>query len=359
MTNEDKNIIWLDLFPFLSYQKKVKLLSLFDVSLDIKKVFLLKPAFREVLTQEEFKKMSALLDDNYLNSQIERFERSKIEMITINNDKYPSQLKEIDSPPLCLYCLGNTQLLNTLSIAFVGTRKPTDYGIVTTKQFVKELVKYNITIISGLAVGVDTTAHKTALEEGGNTIAVLAGGLYHIYPVMNLGLARKIAENNLLITETSPDVSAQSYYFPLRNRIIAGLSKGVVITEAGEKSGALITTNYAIDYGREIFAVPGKINSPASAGVNKLIDEYPPAFTINPDKILDFLHINKENFENSSVQLDLNAQNIIDYIKAEKKTFQEIADYTKLPVNELNALLLELEMNGIITKLANNSYIMS
>ncbi len=357
MTIEDKNIVWLDLFPFLSYQKKIKLLSLFDVNLDIKKVFLLKPKFREVLTQEEFTKMSALLDDNYLNTQIQRFEKDNIQIITIYNEKYPALLKEIDSPPLCLYCKGNLQLLNTTAISVVGTRKPTDYGTVVTKQFVKELANCGVTIVSGMAVGIDTIAHKTALEENGNTIAVLAGGLNHIYPSINIGLSRKIAENNLLITETSPDISAQNYYFPLRNRIIAGISKGVLVPEAGEKSGSLITINYAIDYNREIFAVPGKINSPMSEGVNKIINDFPPSFTISPEKILDFLQIKKENLKNSSVQLDLNEQIILNYISADKHTFQEIADHTKLPANQLNAILLELEMNGIVTKLANNSYI--
>ncbi len=357
MTVEDKNIVWLDLFPFLSYQKKIKLLTLFDVDLDLKKVFLVKPAFREVLTQEEFSKMSKLLDDNYLNSQIARFEKDNIEMITIHNEKYPSLLKEIDSPPLCLYCKGNTQLLNTTSIAVVGTRKPTDYGIVTTKEFVKELARAGVTIVSGMAVGVDTIAHKTALEENGNTIAVLAGGLYHIYPSINIGLARKIVENNLIITETSPDISAQTYYFPLRNRIIAGLTKGTLVTEAGEKSGSLITINRAIDYNREIFVVPGRIDSPNSKGTNNIITEYPPTFTTSANKILDFLQIKKENLKNSFVQLDLNEQIILNYITAEKKTFQEILDHTKLKPNDLNAILLELEMNGVITKLANNSYI--
>lgn len=359
MTIEERNIIWLDLFSSLGYQKKVKILSLFDKNEDIKKSFLSNPKLQEILTSSEFAQMSKLLDNAYLDAQIERFAKNGIVMITQSNPNYPQLLKEIDSPPLCLYCKGNLQLLNSICIGIVGTRKPSDYGIVVTKQFAKELASSGVTVVSGLAVGVDTIAHKAAVEENGSTIAVLAGGLFHIYPAVNIGLARTLAENNLIISENTPDAQPQTYYFPMRNRIIAGLSKGVLITEAGEKSGSLITANYALDYNREIFVVPGKINSPTSVGTNNFINEYSTSFTINSQKILEFLHLTKEKQKNSAIQLDFNEQIVIDYIMAEKKTFQEIADHTHLPANELNAILLNLEMQGLITKLANNSYIKS
>ncbi len=359
MTIEERNIIWLDLFSFLGYQKKIKILSLFDKNQDIKKYFLSNIKLKEILTDSEFIQMSNFLDDNYLDAQIEKFIKNGISMITLSNPNYPALLKEIDTPPLCLYCKGNLQLLNSICIGIVGTRKPSDYGIVVTKQFSKELASCGVTIVSGLAVGVDTIAHKAALDENGSTIAVLAGGLFHIYPSINIGLARKLEENNLIISENTPDAMPQTYYFPMRNRIIAGLSKGVLITEAGEKSGSLITANYALDYNREIFVVPGRINSPTSAGTNNFINEYLTSFTLNSQKILDFLHLTKENQKNSAVQLDIREQIIINYIAAEQRTFQEICDYTHLPVNELNATLLNLEMEGLITKLANNSYIKS
>lgn len=359
MTIEDKNIIWLDLFYFLGYQKKVKILSLFNSNQDIRKFFMQKPELKEILTAEEFAKMSSMLEEHILENKLQKYVNDGIQMITLHNPNYPQLLKEIDTPPLCLYCKGNLQLLNSVCVGVVGTRKPTDYGNIITKQFAKELASCGITIVSGLAVGVDSIAHRAALEENGATIAVLAGGLYHIYPTLNISLARTIAENNLLVSEVNPEIVAQTFNFPIRNRIVAGLSRAVLVTQAGEKSGSLITTNYAIDYNREIFAIPGNINSPMSAGTNNLINEFSTCFTTTPDKILEFLQINKEKQKNPSVQLDFQEQIIINYILAEKKSFQQILEHTKLKPNELNTILLKLEMEGLITKLANNSYIKS
>lgn len=360
MTIDERNIIWLDLFPNLAYSKKKKLLEITPKGQDIKQKFLANLAYKEVLNENEFKKMSPLLDDKFLDAKIAEFERNNIQMITIDNPAYPTMLANIADPPLCLYCRGNIQLLNTLCVSIVGTRKPSEYGIITTKQFAKEFVENDITIVSGMAVGVDTLAHKTAIENAGKTIAVLAGGLYHIYPAVNYQLSKTIAENNLILSENSPDVAPLAYQFPIRNRIIAGLSKAVLVTEAGEKSGSLHTINYAIDYGRDIFAIPGRINSPNSAGTNKIIKEFSGSIALSPDDILAALNIKKqENSKITSIQLDLNEQIILNYITAEKKTFQEIADHTGMPVSELNATLLNLEVEGLITKLANNSYIKS
>ena len=359
MNVEDKNIIWLDLFPFLTYQKRVKLLNLFPKDKDIRKLFLSQPKIREILTSQEIDRMSAFLEEDKLERIINRNLSEDIEMITLNDDRYPVLLKEISTPPLCLYCKGNLQLLNSVCVGIVGSRKITDYGIVVTKLYAKELARAGVTIVSGLAHGVDTVAHRTALEENGATIAVLAGGLHHIYPASNYGLSKQICENNLILSENSPDIEPITYYFPVRNRIIAGLSRAVVITEAGIKSGAMHTKDYAVEFNRELFAVPGRINSPMSEGTNKIIKDFQSSITTTPDDVIEALGLKKENNKKIvSNQLDFNSQLVLDYIKAEKKTFQQIADHTKLPVNELNSLLMILEMDGLVEKLANNSYIM-
>ena len=167
MTIDDKNILWLDLFEFLSYNKKMKLLYSIPRGQDIRASFLSNKEAREILSSEEFNKLSLCLDPRYLEVKLESYEKENIQTITFFDTRYPFLLKEIDSPPLCLYCKGNIQLLNSLCIGIVGTRKPTEYGIVTTKQFAKELSKHDITIVSGLAVGVDTIAHRAVLEEEG------------------------------------------------------------------------------------------------------------------------------------------------------------------------------------------------
>lgn len=360
MTVDEKNIVWLDLFPFLTYHKKVKILESFKAGEDIRSKFRSNPILNTILAEEEYNKMCDLLDPSYLDNAIQKFTRDNIIIITKYDPRYPELLKEIPNAPLCLYCKGNIQLLNTFSIGVVGTRHPSEYGIVVTKQYVKAMCDSDVTIVSGLASGVDTIAHRTALENNGKTIAVLAGGLYHIYPAFNINLAKQMTENNLILSENSPDTTPQSYLFPIRNRIIAGLSRGVLITEAGKKSGSLHTANYANDYNRDVFAVPGRINSPMSSGTNQLIKELSAHITTSPDDIINSFQLNtKKSEDNSAIQLDIREQSILNYIRTEKKTFQELADYTGIKANELNAIMLELEMNGLVTKLANNSYIMS
>ncbi len=360
MTIDEKNIIWLDLFENLSLQKKFQLLNTISKGKDLRKDFLKNDKIREILSNEEFNKMALCLEDKFLDLKLNEYESQGIKCITYFSENYPYLLKEIKAPPICLYCKGNLSLLDSFCLGIVGTRRPTDYGVVVTKQYAKTFAKNDITIVSGLASGVDTIAHKTALEEGGNTIAVLAGGLNHVYPAVNHQLAKQITENNLILSENNPNVVPQAFMFPIRNRIIAGLSCGVLITEAGEKSGALHTYNYAIENNRDVFVVPGRINSPMSKGTNMMIKEMQGVITLDPDDVLDNFHINKKNNEeNLEIQLDISTQDVLSFIKTEKKTFQELIDLTGKTASELNSLLLELEMNGIVTKLPNNSYIMS
>ena len=359
MNINDLNILWLDLFEALTYTKKLKLLNISN-NKNLREIFLTNPEIKQVISSEEFNKMSLCLHDEYLNRFLNQYKEENVECITFNDKRYPFLLKETATPPMCLYCKGNIQLLQTTCVAIVGTRKPTEYGIVTTKQYAKALVEADVTVVSGMASGVDTIAHREVIENNGKTIAVLAGGFNNIYPASNFNLFKQITENNLVISEYNPNVKPLSYYFPVRNRIIAGLSKGIILTEAGEKSGALHTFNYALDFNREVFAIPGRINSPSSAGTNAIIKSLQGIISLGPEDVLTSLNIQKQkNEKNSAVQLDINAQIVIDYIMAEKKTFQQILDYTHFTAKDLNAILIELEMSGLITKLANNSYIKS
>ena len=357
MTNDDKNILWLDLFEFLTYGKKIKLLNSINKNENLREQFLKVQAVKEILTNEEYNKMALCLTDEYLNRNLRDYEKDNIQLITFNNPNYPYILKEISTPPLCLYCKGDVGLLNSECFAVVGTRKPTDYGIVVTKQYCKEISKH-MTIVSGLATGIDLVAHKTALEEHGRTIAVLAGGFNHIYPQTNYNLAKTIEETNLLVSEYPPNTKPLSYYFPIRNRIIAGLSRGVLVPEMGEKSGSMHTINYALEFNRDIFVVPGKINSPMSKGSNVLIKNLQGCVTLNPIDILETYKLNKQEVKQTK-QIDINAQMILNFIESEKRTFQEILDHTKLPANKLNTMLILLELEGMLIKLANNSYIMA
>ena len=358
MTNEEKNILWLDLFDFLAYGKKIKLLNSLKKNECLRKNFLTSREIKEILTSQEFNKMALCLSDEFLNRHIKEYEQDNVQIITFNNPNYPYILKEISTPPLCLYCKGDVTLLNSFCFAVVGTRKPTDYGVVVTKQYCKELTK-TMTIVSGLAMGIDSIAHKTSLEENGRTIAVIAGGFNHIYPATNYNLAKTIIEDNLIISEYPPNTKPLSYYFPIRNRIIAGLSKGVLVPEMGEKSGSMHTINYALEFNRDVFVIPGRINSPMSKGANALIKTLQGVITTSPDDILETYNIEKIQEKKGMSQLDINSQMILSFIETEKRTYQEIVDYTKLSASELNSLLITLELEGLLIKLSNNSYIMA
>ena len=200
----------------------------------------------------------------------------KIKEIYNGNEEYPEQLREIFDPPLKLYVLGNKTLLKQKGVAIVGSRKPTEYGKKVALQFSKQLSEKGINIISGLALGIDTYAHLGSLQSGGSgkTIAVLGSGLDEVYPKQNIELAKQIISlGGCIVTEYPLKTKPEKLHFPQRNRIISGLSKGVLVVEASEKSGSLITVDFALEQGRDVFVIPGNIFSNTSVGTNNLIKQ--------------------------------------------------------------------------------------
>ncbi len=206
-------------------------------------------------------------------AELGRLVRRGIRPIHLRSDDYPELLAASPDAPAVIYVGGEWTYQDTNSIAIVGTRNATEYGLHMARQLASELVGFGITIISGLAIGIDTAAHRAALDAGGRTIAVLAGGLDAIYPQRNRGLARQIVENGCLISEYQLGVSSKREHFPRRNRIISGLSRGVIVIEAAKKSGATWTVKWALEQNREIFAVPGNATSHQSEGTNWLIQQ--------------------------------------------------------------------------------------
>lgn len=198
----------------------------------------------------------------------------KIKTIKIKDKEYPEKLKNIENPPKQIYVLGNISILNDFSISIVGCRLCSEYGKMMAQSIAYNLSKYNINIVSGLALGIDTNAHKGCLMNNGKTIAVLAHGLDMIYPTQNTDLANRIIESGgAIISEYPVGIKPKRENFPERNRLISGLSNGVVVIEAKERSGALITVERALEQGKDIFAIPGNINSTNSIGTNNLIKE--------------------------------------------------------------------------------------
>ncbi|WP_077211510.1 DNA-processing protein DprA [Bacillus dakarensis] len=209
-----------------------------------------------------------------IHDYFHEYSLNDIHMITYFDKEYPSLLKETFQPPWVLYAKGNINLLNNgIKLAAVGSRQATSYGKNAIKALFPKLIEKEIILVSGLAAGIDTCVHQTAMRLGGHTIAVIAGGLYHIYPQENRNLALEMMKNQLILSEYPPNTRPSRWHFPARNRIISGMSSGTLIIEAKQKSGSLITANYAVQEGRDVFAIPGNIFSPFSEGTNELIQQ--------------------------------------------------------------------------------------
>jgi DNA processing protein len=209
-----------------------------------------------------------------ISQQLEQYEKDGIKVLTIFDQNYPNLLKEIYQPPWVLFVKGDLSLLEIHpKLAVVGSRQATPYGKNAISLMFPSLVEKGVVIVSGLASGIDTLAHEYAMKNGGKTIAVIAGGLYHIYPKENAALAKEMMKSQLVISEYPPNVKPLRWHFPARNRIISGLSNGTFIIEAKRKSGSLITANYAVNEGREVFSLPGSIFNQNSLGTNDLIKQ--------------------------------------------------------------------------------------
>lgn len=226
--------------------------------------------------------------NNNISQLLSIYKEQSIHPITVFDNDYPVLLREIYDPPVVLYTKGNQQLLQTRMLGIVGARLMSPYGSHSLTKLIPPLLKESLTIVSGLAKGVDIYAHQLTMERGGNTIAVLGSGIFQIYPKEHQSIAENIASHHLLLSEYPPYTPPTRWNFPQRNRIISGLSEGVVIIEAKEKSGSLITADQAMEQGREVFAVPGSILSETSKGTNMLIQQGA-KLVISHDDILEEL----------------------------------------------------------------------
>ncbi len=312
----------------------------------------------KIFKASEYDELLANNNLMYVDSIIRGYDEHKIRAITYRSNAYPMLLKETDSPPLILYCKGNVDLLSSDCLAVVGTRRATNYGKTACKKIVNEVATQGITIVSGLAEGIDTIAHKSSLEVNGKTIAVLGSGLLHIYPASNEALYNEIlAKDGLIISEYKPNEPSVTYHFPVRNRIIAGLSKAVAIMEATEKSGSMHTKNYALEYNREVFALPARINDIYSVGCNKIISNGQAKMLLGSQDIIEFYGKSaKSTADIKVVQLSYDEQLIYDALDLNEMNIDEILKKTKMETKVLLTMLMRMEIKGIIKKLPGNIY---
>lgn len=286
----------------------------------------------------------------------EDIRRSNIKWMTIFDPDYPKLLSEIYDPPVVLYYQGQAEVLNSKSIAVVGTRKMTGYGKTVTEQFTKVLTNAGLTIVSGLARGVDSQAHKTTVLENGKTVAVLGGGLSNIFPPENKNLALKIANSGAVISEYPPDYFALPGNFPQRNRIISGLSLAVVVIEAAEDSGSLITARLALEQGRDVFAVPGPVTSSLSKGPIDLIKMGAIA-VFAPEEILQQLGITKvKSVQVNENNLSEEERLVLGCLENENMHIDEVGRKLSLEAAKISALLLKMEISGLVHNLGSGVY---
>ncbi|MDC8829137.1 DNA-processing protein DprA [Alteromonas gilva] len=270
-------------------------------------------------------------------------------VIDIASEAYPSRLRQLESPPLVLFCRGNTARLHAMQIAIVGSRKATVQGLNTARRLAAELGTSGITVTSGLALGIDGAAHQGAYPTAGGTVAVLGGGLKYLHPRTHTHLAQHIVEcEGCLVSEFAPEVSVKPYHFPRRNRVIAALSQGVVLVEAEIKSGSMITANLAAGLDNDVFAVPGNINSRLSAGPHHLIQQGAKLITCSKDIIEEYAWAAEARESNHDGMDAAPDHPLLELVDAELTSVDELAQSSGMPVAKIMAVMLELEISGLV-----------
>jgi DNA processing protein len=288
-----------------------------------------------------------------------KIESQGIKILTWEDEAYPQRLKEIEQPPPVLYLRGEYLPDDLFAVAIVGTRRVTPYGRQITEELAAHLAGNGITVISGLARGVDAIAHQTALKAGGRTIGVLGSGVDKIYPPEHRQLAEQMAERGAIVSDYAPGTPPDASNFPPRNRIISGLSLAVVVIEAGETSGALITAEFAAEQGREVFAVPGSILAPQSKGTNKLIQRGAlPLLSINDlMQALDLGRMSEHKAARKIIPADETEARLMNVLGAQPLHVDEIRNQTELPIEKVSATLALMELKGMVRQVGGMNYV--
>lgn len=289
----------------------------------------------------------------FAQDQLDRLRKLGGELVSFWDSRFPEGLRRVSDPPAFLFVKGELREDDACAVAIVGTRSPTTYGKLVTERLTSDLVRRGLTIVSGFARGVDTLVHRAAIRAGGRTIAVLGTGLDVVYPPENVRLAPEVSENGALVTEYPLGTGPDAPNFPRRNRIICGMSLGTVVIEAGAKSGALITAELALEQNREVFAVPGPVNSPKSQGTNQLIREGA-VLTRSAEDVIQELAPQLRQFlrerEESQVSIELSdpERRVFESLQGTPKHIDHLALELGQPTSAVLSTLLTLELRGLV-----------
>ena len=359
-TASERYWIWLSSLNGMSPRRFYKLLAQAE---DAANVFDAPDAFKALLDDKLYHEVLSSKASGGVEKLFDEMEKEGVWALTRLSDLYPPRLMHISDPPATLYIKGEILPEPEKSLAVVGTRRASYDGKKAANEFVRTLSENGVCIISGLARGIDTCAHEACLDAGGRTIAVLGNGLKSIYPPENEALARRILDSGgCLISEYRLDQEPSRWTFPARNRIIAGLSEGVLVVEGDRKSGSLITAQLCLEEGRDVFAIPGSIYNYLAEGPNSLIQNGA-YMALSPWDILETLRWstrpNAKQTQNKTPTLDESEKKIYDLLKTGAMSFDELEAGTGFSAAELNAYLTILTLRSIIIKLPGNLYRLS
>ncbi len=301
-----------------------------------------------------------------VEKEIEFAQKKEVTILSYLNEAYPRRLNNYEDAPIVLYYKGSVDLNAMRTVAIVGTRKPTDYGILSCEKIVEDLSKYDPIIISGMAYGVDSCAHRSSVKNGIPTIGILGHGLDRLYPATNRDLASKMIENGGLLTEFTSGTNPDRENFPMRNRIIAALSDVVIVIESKNKGGSMITANLANGYFKDVFALPGRINDSNSSGCNLLIKSHKAALLESADDIAYIMRWEERSDTKKQkelfIELDPIETSIIDHLRSSQEkeiTIDRLHYQLQLPVSQLSGILLGLEFKGMIKSLPGKKYVLT
>ena len=348
-TKKELCCIWLDSFLGLEYNYKIELSQMF-VDCGINEFLARnKDGLISTLGAESYNTLQSSSNRAYLEFVLEGLSSRNIHAITIFSKNYPQSLKDVENPPLVLYCVGDLSLLNGENFAIVGSRRSLPSSIKVAENFSTELCSVGFNLVTGIAEGVDSAVLTATLQAGGKPISVIAGGIDNVYPKSNAELIKKVAECGLVIAEYPPETVPKPFHFPVRNRIIAGLSKGVLVVSGAIKSGTLYTAEHAESQSKTVFAVPYSVGVPSGAGCNELIKRGA-LLCDSPQDIIEYY--GKEKKE-KTVSLTETEKSVISVLSNGETHIEKICSALSKQIFEITPLLSILEMKGLIYKSGN------
>lgn len=361
--SENDYLMWLSCFNNLSVEKKNALLEYFETAREIWFADIEEIKNATTLTDDAIHKIQKTRTSELMEKRLSLLQKNDIRFLGNTNAEFPDYLRNIPQPPVGIYVIGEIPNEYAPRVSIIGARNYTEYGAIVANKIAKELAEQGVVIVSGMARGLDSVAHEGALKGNGKTIAVFGNGVDVCYPRTNESLRRRIIQNGCVMSEYPPKTKPDAHHFPMRNRIISGMSDVLVVVEAKERSGTLITVGHALEQGKDVFAVPGNVTNENSKGTNNLIKQGAYIFTETKD-ILDILGIenhidNKINNKKIIQTLATDEKMVYDCISLEPISVDELFIKTNKEINNLLYILTMLEIKGIIKKISGQKYIRS